>query len=127
MCVREFIEYYALLVNIWRILCTIAKQMSNEQLWTHFGYTEKCVEKADFWVNCYFAIRSVDKRLEKVNSFLKEIGSVIDFELLRPVLAKNKIGTKNTCGNKAYDSLIMLKILLLFPVRRSSWTITLDG
>ena len=60
-----------------------------------------------------FSDLSVDKRLEKVNSFLKEIGSVIDFELLRPVLAKNKIGTKNTCGNKAYDPLIMFKILLL--------------
>lgn len=60
-----------------------------------------------------FSDLSVDKRLEKVNSFLKEIESVIDFELLRPVLAKNKIGTKNTCGNKAYDPLIMFKILLL--------------
>lgn len=60
-----------------------------------------------------FSDLSVDKRLESVNSFLKEIESVIDFELLRPILVKNAIGTKNTCGNKAYDSLIMFKILLL--------------
>ena len=60
-----------------------------------------------------FSDLSVDKRLENVNSFLKEIESVIDFEQLRPILAKNAIGTKNTCGNKAYDALIMFKILLL--------------
>jgi IS5 family transposase len=60
-----------------------------------------------------FSDLSVDKRLEKVNSFLKEIDNVIDFELLRPILSKNGIGTKNSCGNKAYDSSIMFKILLL--------------
>ena len=60
-----------------------------------------------------FADLSVDKRLLKVNSFLKEIDSVIDFKLLRPILAKNGIGVKSCCGNKAYDSLIMFKILLL--------------
>lgn len=60
-----------------------------------------------------FSDISVDKRLEKVNSFLKEIDSVIDFQALRSVLSKNAIGTKNSCGNKAYDSLIMFKILLL--------------
>lgn len=60
-----------------------------------------------------FSDISVDKRLESVNSFLKEIESVVDFEQLRPILSLNGIGTKNTCGNKAYDSLIMFKILLL--------------
>lgn len=60
-----------------------------------------------------FSDLSVDKRLESVNSFLKEIDSVVDFEQLRPILSLNGIGTKNTCGNKAYDSLIMFKILLL--------------
>jgi len=60
-----------------------------------------------------FSDLSVDKRLEKVNSFLKEIDNVIDFERLRPILSKNGIGTKNSCGNKAYDSSIMFKILLL--------------
>ena len=60
-----------------------------------------------------FSDLSVDKRLEKVNSFLKEIDGVIDFQALRPILSKNGIGTKNACGNKAYDPLIMFKILLL--------------
>lgn len=60
-----------------------------------------------------FSDLSVDKRLESVNSFLKEIDIVVDFQVLRPILSKNGIGTKNSCGNKAYDSLIMFKILLL--------------
>ncbi len=60
-----------------------------------------------------FSDLSVDRRLESVNSFLKEIDNVIDFELLRPTLLKNGIGTKNACGNRAYDPLIMFKILLL--------------
>lgn len=60
-----------------------------------------------------FSDLSVDKRLENITSFLKEIDSVIDFEQLRPILLKNGIGTKNTCGNKAYDALSMFKILLL--------------
>jgi hypothetical protein len=42
-----------------------------------------------------FSDLSVDKRLESVTSFLKEIDSVIDFEKLRPILLKNGIGTKN--------------------------------
>ena len=58
-----------------------------------------------------FSDLSVDKRLENITSFLKEIDSVIDFEKLRPILLKNGIGTKNVCGNKAYDALIMFKIL----------------
>jgi len=60
-----------------------------------------------------FSDLSVDKRLENVNSFLKEIESIVDFKKLRPILSKNGIGTKNSCGNKAYDALIMFKILLL--------------
>ncbi len=60
-----------------------------------------------------FSDLSVDKRLESINSFLKEIDSVVDFEKLRPILSKNGIGTKNACGNKAYNPLIMFKILLL--------------
>ena len=55
----------------------------------------------------------VDSRLEYVDSFLKEIDSIIDFEKLRPVLKKNGIGTKNVCGVKAYDSVQMFKILLI--------------
>ena len=63
--------------------------------------------------NSSFADISVDKRLDGIDSFLLQIDSVIDFEKLRPILAKNGIGTKNSCGNKAYDSLVMFKILLL--------------
>ena len=55
----------------------------------------------------------VDSRLEYVNSFLKEIDSIIDFEKLRPILNKNGIGTKNICGVKAYDPVLMFKILLI--------------
>ena len=55
----------------------------------------------------------VDSRLEYVDSFLKEIDSIINFEKLRPILNKNGIGTKNICGVKAYDSVLMFKILLI--------------
>ena len=55
----------------------------------------------------------VDSRLEYVDSFLKEIDNIIDFEKLRPILKKNGIGTKNVCGVKAYDSVLMFKILLI--------------
>jgi IS5 family transposase len=55
----------------------------------------------------------VDSRLEYVDSFLKEIDSIIDFEKLRPILNKNGIGTKNICGVKAYDPVLMFKILLI--------------
>lgn len=55
----------------------------------------------------------VDSRLEYVDSFLKEIDSIIDFEKLRPILKRNGIGTKNVCGVKAYDSVQMFKILLI--------------
>ena len=60
-----------------------------------------------------FSDLSVDKRLDGVDSFLLQIESVIDFKRLRPILSKNGIGVKNACGNKAYDSLVMFKILLL--------------
>ena len=36
-----------------------------------------------------------DARIEYVDSFLKEIDNIIDFNKLRPILKKNGIGTKN--------------------------------
>jgi len=64
-------------------------------------------------LNNTFTDLAVTSRLEHVNSFLKEIDSIIDFEKLRPLLKKNGIGTKNVCGVKAYDSVMMFKILLI--------------
>lgn len=64
-------------------------------------------------LNNTFTDLAVTSRLEHVNSFLKEIDSIIDFEKLRPLLKKNGIGTKNVCGVKAYDSVLMFKILLI--------------
>ena len=55
----------------------------------------------------------VDSRLEYVESFLKEIDTIINFEKLRPILKKNGIGTKNVCGVKANDPVLMFKILLI--------------
>lgn len=63
--------------------------------------------------NNTFTDLAVTTRLEHVNSFLKEIDSIIDFEKLRPILKKNGIGTKNVCGVKAYDSVLMFKTLLI--------------
>jgi len=60
-----------------------------------------------------FSDIAVTSRLERVNSFLKQIDSIIDFEKLRPVLNKNGIGTKNVVGLKAYDNVLMFKVLLL--------------
>ena len=54
-----------------------------------------------------------DGRIEYINSFLKELDTIIDFNKLRPILKKNGIGSKNICGVKAYDSVLMFKILLL--------------
>jgi len=54
-----------------------------------------------------------DARLEYVDSFLKEIDTIINFNKLRPILKKNGIGTKNICGVKAYDNVLMFKILLI--------------
>jgi IS5 family transposase len=64
-------------------------------------------------LNNTFTDLAVTSRLERVNSFLKEIDSLIDFDTLRPILKKNGIGTKNVCGVKAYDSVLMFKILLI--------------
>jgi IS5 family transposase len=63
--------------------------------------------------NNTFTDSFVDSRLEYVDSFLKEIDTIIDFEKLRPIITKNGIGTKNICGVKAYDSVLMFKILLI--------------
>lgn len=60
-----------------------------------------------------FTDLAVDSRLEYVDSFLKEIDSIIDFNKLRPILNKNGIGTKNVCGVKAYDPVLMFKILII--------------
>jgi IS5 family transposase len=64
-------------------------------------------------INNTFSDIAVTSRLEKVNSFLKQIDFIIDFEKLRPVLNKNGIGTKNIVGVKAYDNVLMFKVLLL--------------
>lgn len=64
-------------------------------------------------LNNTFTDLAVTSRLKNVNSFLKEIDSLIDFDKLRPILKKNGIGTKNVCGVKAYDSVLMFKILLI--------------
>jgi len=63
--------------------------------------------------NNTFSDIAVTSRLEKVNSFLKQIDSIINFEKLRPILNKNGIGTKNVVGIKAYDNVLMFKVLLL--------------
>ena len=44
-----------------------------------------------------FSDTVVNSRLESVNSFLKEVDSLIDFNKLKPILKKNSIGTKNSC------------------------------
>ncbi len=54
-----------------------------------------------------------DARIEHVDSFLKEIDNIIDFNKLKPILKKNGIGTKSVCGEKAYDSVMMFKTLLI--------------
>jgi len=63
--------------------------------------------------NNTFTDLAADARLEYVDSFLKEIDSIIDFNKLRPIINKNGIGTKNVCGVKAYDPILMFKILLI--------------
>jgi len=60
-----------------------------------------------------FTDLAADARIEYVDSFLKEIDSIIDFNKLRPIIKKNGIGTKNVCGVKAYDPILMFKILLI--------------
>jgi IS5 family transposase len=63
--------------------------------------------------NPTFTDIAVRVKLETVNSFLKEIDSIINFKKLKPILNKNSIGTKNVCGAKAYDNVMMFKILLI--------------
>lgn len=60
-----------------------------------------------------FTDYAVNDRLKYVDSFLKEIDSIVDFNKLKPILNKNGIGTKNVCGVKAYDNVLMFKVLLL--------------
>jgi len=64
------------------------------------------------WSNS-FTDSVADARIEYIESFLKELDNIIDFNKLRPILKKNGIGSKNICGVKAYDSVMMFKILLL--------------
>jgi len=64
-------------------------------------------------LNNTFSQLAVNAKLETVDSFLKELDNIVDFNQLRPLLKKNGIGTKNSCGVKAYDSVLMFKILLL--------------
>ena len=64
-------------------------------------------------LNNTFSDLAINAKLEYVDSFLKEINSIIDFNKLRPILCKNGIGTKNICGVKAYDSVMMFKILII--------------
>ena len=64
-------------------------------------------------LNSSFTDLVADARIEYVDSFLKEIDYIIDFNKLRPILKKNGIGSKNVCGKKAYDSVMMFKTLLI--------------
>jgi IS5 family transposase len=64
-------------------------------------------------LNNTFSDLAINAKLEYVDSFLKEIDSIIDCNKLRPILSKNGIGTKNICGVKAYDSVMMFKILII--------------
>ena len=60
-----------------------------------------------------FSDIAVTSRLQKVNSFLKELDSIIDFEKLRPILNKNGIAKSTVAGAPAYDNVLMFKVLLL--------------
>ena len=63
--------------------------------------------------NNTFSDIAVTSRLEKVNSFLKELDSIIDFDKLRPVLNRNGIAKSNVAGAPAYDNVLMFRVLLL--------------
>jgi len=63
--------------------------------------------------NNTFADLAVIDRLKSVNSFLKEIESIVDFDKLKPILSKNGIGNKSAVGVKAYPNTTMFKILML--------------
>jgi len=60
-----------------------------------------------------FSDIAVTSRLEKVDSFLKELDSIIDFDKLRPILNKNGVAKSNVAGAPAYDNVLMFRILLL--------------
>ncbi len=64
-------------------------------------------------LNYSFSGIAVAERLKGIDSFLMRIDKIIDFNKLKPILNKNGIGTKNICGVKAYDNVLMFKILLL--------------
>jgi IS5 family transposase len=63
--------------------------------------------------NNTFSDIAVTSRLAKVNSFLKELDSIINFEKLRPILNKNGVAKSNVAGAPAYDNILMFKVLLL--------------
>ena len=63
--------------------------------------------------NNTFSDIAVTSRLKKVNSFLKELDSIIDFEKLRPILNKNGIAKSNVAGAPSYDNVLMFRVLLL--------------
>ena len=63
--------------------------------------------------NNTFSDIAVTSRLKKVNSFLKELDSIIDFEKLRPILNKNGIAKSNVAGAPSYDKVLMFRVLLL--------------
>jgi len=63
--------------------------------------------------NNTFSDIAITSRLQKVNSFLKELDSIINFEKLRPILNKNGKGGKNATGSPAYDNVLMFRILLV--------------
>ncbi len=63
--------------------------------------------------NLSFSDYALNDRLEYVDSFLKQLDSIIDFNKLRPILKKNGTGSKNVCGVQAYDQILMFKILLI--------------
>ncbi len=63
--------------------------------------------------NLSFSDYALNDRLEYVDSFLKQLDSIIDFNKLRPVLKKNGTGSKNVCGVQAYNQILMFKILLI--------------
>lgn len=63
--------------------------------------------------NNTFSDIAVTSRLKKVNSFLKELDSIIDFEKLRPILNKNGVAKSNVAGAPSYDNVLMFRVLLL--------------
>ena len=63
--------------------------------------------------NNTFSDIAVTSRLKKVNSFLKELDLIINFEKLRPILNKNGVAKSNVAGAPSYDNVLMFKVLLL--------------